>query len=168
MDDKSVQTLLVSSLSAVRKTYENVIERSRADVKRGEVSPMLHFDHDIESPSRRFFVLVVSYVQCMKRLGVQTWAEVKQLWSKHYGEPEVKEAVDNLLEAEKKYAEFVAEVESIISPLEDKLTKKAPKVGEMLQKDLSLIEIPSGQPKPLEESWKGAKFTLFVFLRLLG
>ena len=163
----AVQSLLVSQLSALAKTYESTIERFRAEFKPEDIYELQSIKHDQNHIGDRFGALLLGYVQCMKPLGVQTEAELEQLWSKHYGEPEVKEAVDNLLEAEKKFTELLAEIESLQSPLEDKLTKKAAKVGQMLPKDLPVIEMPSGQPTALEDSWNGAKFTLFVLLRLL-
>ena len=81
----------------------------------------------------------------------------------------MKDAVENLLQAEGKFADLVAKIERELNPLEKKLTiKDKAQIGQGLPKEYSLIEIPSGQTVPLESCWKGAQFTLLVFLRLFG
>ena len=165
---ESVQSLLVSQLTAHAKKIESVIELTRADFLQADFDDFLVYINDANHGILKLCAIFVSLAECIEKLGVRTRAELEQLWSKHYGEPEVKEAVDYLLEAEKSYASFLTEMENKISPGENKLrVKNAAQGGQTLPKDLSLIAMPSGQPKALEECWKGAKFTLFVLLRLL-
>ncbi len=117
----------------------------------------------------KLIAVVTGYIECMGKLGVRTRKELEKLWDVHYNEPGVEDAVKHLLQAENSFSEFVAEVENKLSSFEDKLTTNAAaQVGQVLPKDQSLIDIPSGKPITLEECWKGAKFTLFVLLRLFG
>lgn len=169
-DTSSVQNLLVSCLSVLAEKIEKCVNLTREDFKAStDLYEFVMYSHDVNHGIMKLIAATPGYVECMQKLGVKTKAELEQLWAKHYGEPGVKEAVEKLLEAEKKYAEFIAEVESELSPNENKLTiNDAAKEGEMLPKDHGLIEIPSGQPVTLESCWKGAKFTLFVLLRLFG
>jgi len=106
----------------------------------------------------------------MKKVGVRKRAELEQLWTKFKDNSDVKNAVEGLLQAEKKLVAFTAEVEQQFAPLENELsTKDTLKTGQVFPIDHSLIEVPSGQPLPLEECCqKGARFTLFVLLRLFG
>ena len=162
---------LVSSLSALAEKIESTVKVTREDFKSTtDIYEFLRWDnHDNEHGIQKLGTATAGYVECMQKLGVKTKAELEQLWAKHYGEPGVKEAVEKLLAVEKNFSDFTEEVESQLRPLESKLTVKDPAcVGAVLPKDQPLIDVSSGQPVTLESCWKGAKFTLFVFLRMLG
>ena len=166
----SVQTLLASSLAALTKAVQATEKRTREDFEVAELEYFLMYKNDDNHGILKLGAVVPAYADCMKAMGVATRVEVEQLWNKHYQEPKVKEAVKNLLKAEKNFTELVDEIEAKMSPSEDKLTinHASPPVAQQFPDLNSLIEIPSGQPVSLETYYKKAKFTLFVFLRLLG
>jgi len=161
--------LLVSSLTTLTKTFEEVIERTRLDLKELELEEFLPWSNDDNHGILKLGAITPAYAECMKKVGVRKRAELEQLWTKFNDDFDVRSAVEGLLQAEKKFVEFTAEVEEEFSPLENKLTVKGTlKMGQMIPKNQTLIEVPSGQPLPLEECQKGARFTLFVLLRLFG
>lgn len=162
-----VRALLVSSLGALRDSIAKVVQQGRANYK---ASKDVH-DYMRGGNDRGIGKLFGwrPYTECMKRTAVQTRAELEQLWRRHYVHPEVRDAVDDLLEVEEDFAEFVNEVDKELSLYEDKIAyKDVAEMGQMLPKDLEVIEASSGQLATLESYWKGSKFTLFVVLRHFG
>ncbi len=160
---------LVSSLTTLAKKIENDTQKTKKSFQVSDLHEFLAYTKDLSRGIMQLSPVTFHYVECMEKLGVRTRMELEKLWDAHYTEPGVEDAVQSLLQAEKSFSEFVAEVESKFSPFEDKLTTNAAaQVGQVLPKDQSLIDIPSGKPITLEECWKGAKFTLFVLLRLFG
>ena len=162
--------VLIASLTDLAKKVESVIKRTRQDFNKAtDLYHFLTYSNDENYGVMKLSAVASSYAECMTKVGVQTKAELEQLWEKHYEEPAVKDAVSNLLKAEKNYAGFLDEMERKLSTLEDKLTVNgSAQVGQEFPKEHSLIEIPSGQPSSPEACWKGSKFTFFVFLRLFG
>lgn len=165
----SVQHLLAQSLSTLAKKIESAVERTREDYNKSELHHFLTYSKDENHGILKLFAATPAYAECMRKFGVESKAELEELWGKHYEEPGVKDAVDTLLKAEDNFTKFVAEIDEKLSPLENKLTvNSVAQIGEDLPKEHPLIEIPSGQQTSLEACWKGAKFTLFVLLRLFG
>ena len=163
-------SLLATSLTTLTKAFHTATKVSREDYEASELSQFLTYKHDPNHGILKLCAVIPAYAECMKAVGVTTRAELEQLWTKHGQEPDVKEAVEKLLQAEKELNEFVDEIDAKINPSEDKLTLKngPPPNGQPFPDLNSLIEIPSGEPAALETFYKKAKFTLFVFLRLLG
>lgn len=165
----SVQHLLVESLLNLAKKIESAVERTREDYNKSELYQFLTYSKNSNHGILKIFAATPAYADCMKKLGVQSKAELEDLWGKHYGEPGVKDAVDILLQAENNFTMCVAEIEGKLRPLETKLTlNSAARIGQDLPEEHPLVEIPSGKQISLQACWKGAKFTLFVLLRLFG
>lgn len=168
-EDRPVEKLLVASLLTLAKKIEGAVDRTREDYNKADLYEFITYSHDKSHGIMKLLAVVFAYAECMKELGLRSKRELEQLWRKHSQEPGVKDAVENLVQAEEKFANFVADIERKVNPLENKLTvKDKPQVGHELPKEYSLIEIPSGQKVPIESCWKGAKFTLLVLLRLFG
>ncbi len=60
--------------------------------------------------TRLYNCAVYGQGEIMKKLQVNTRAEMEKLWTEHLDNPDVKEAVDALMDAEKKWLAFVEEV----------------------------------------------------------
>ena len=164
-----VQSLLVSSLETLTEKTESAIKKTREDFNQEELIEFLTYSHDYNHGILKLFTVTPAYAECMKKVGVQTKEELKQLWEKYYEEPKVKAAVESLLTAESNFTDFVAEIEEKLKTFESKLTINTPaQIGQQFPKENTLLEIPSGQPISPEKLWKGSKFTLLVFLRLFG
>ena len=82
---------------------------------------------------------------------------------------QVQEGVDDLLSAEERYEEFVAEVDQELKKKENVLDlPTVVTLGDRLPADLSLVKAKSGEVISLESLWRKSKYTLFVLLRHFG
>ncbi len=65
---------------------------------------------------------------------------MEKLWGQHLDNPDVMKAVDGFKDAEKKWTDFVQEVDGKLAPEEDKLTiTAAASVGKQLKRDLQWV-----------------------------
>ena len=103
---------LVSSLQVLATLFTNAVEAARRELEASfDVYEFLKYRGKLKK-SQLFTVAVYGTAECMKKLGVGTRAEMEELWGEHLGKPDVKEAVDALLKAEKSWLDFVEEVEN--------------------------------------------------------
>ena len=158
---------LVSSLLALAKSFNDAVEATRLEFETSsDVYHFLKYEGEQQNTYRLFTVAVYGSAECMRNLGVGTRAEMEKFWDEHLGNPDVKEAVDTLLKAEKGWLDFVAEVESKLIIEEDKLTINPPvSTGKHLPRDLCLLDSSSGQLANLESLWKESTYTLFMYVR---
>ena len=171
MEEGSTPALLVSSLSTLQEKCTAVLQQARKNFQaRKDLHHYLSFFN--ENGIGTLFGVSSAYADCMKTLGVRTKEEFEQLWKQHSSDPGVKEAVEGMLEGEKKFAEFVAEVDNEMgnTPYEDEngCSEDPAAVGQVLPKDLHLLDATSGQPVTLDTYWKESKFTLFILIRHFG
>ena len=118
---------------------------------------------------RRFWAHVINYSKCMQENGVRSYAELERLWKAHYGRTEMREVVDELLEAEEDYHSFLEEVESAFRKEEDDDLVATVKVGEPFPSDVELLDVRSDKKLPLDQTyWKESKATLLVPKRHYG
>lgn len=167
-ESSSSRALLISSVSALSERIVNVVGQVRKYYKTS--SDLYAF---IKLDNRRgvsaLYAVSYAYSDCFKAVGVQTRAELEQLWSRHYSDPQVRDAVEVLLEGEESFTELLTEVERELIPCEEKSVANGPAaVGQLLPGDLTLLDVSSGQHSMIEEYWKGSKFTLFVVVRHFG
>ena len=159
---------LISSILWLSEKVESVVRQVEENFK---VSSDLY--HFMKLGNRNgitaLFAVSHAYSDCMKRVGVQSRVELERLWAQHYSHADVRDAVEALLEAEEAFNEFVGKVERKLVPYEDvAITKRPATVGQLLPKELGLIDASSGQPTTLDMYWKDSKFTLFVLVRHFG
>ena len=93
---------------------------------------------------------------------MKTRAQLEQLWASYYSNEDVRECVEDLLEAENAYGQFMADIDEATQAYEDKLALDIAGEGSSLPPDLSLTDTMTGEPLRLEKVWKKARFTLFV------
>lgn len=168
MATESSKELLLSALPALSAKVGSVVERVRELYSASsDVSEFMEVGQG--RGLRHLFSVTPAYAQCMRKVGVKSRVELEGVWARHYGDPEVREAVDALMEEEDDFHQLVAQVEKKLSASEDEATTHPPaSVGQLLPKDLQLTEASSGQNVPLGASWTGSKFTLYVLLRHFG
>ena len=167
--------LIVPALQNLAGAFNNAVDAARKDLE-GYADIFEFLKLEVEKPmnERRnvfhlFKCAVFGQAEVMKKLQVSNQAELEKLWEEHLANPGVKQAVDALKDAEKKWLAFVEEVEEKLVPEEDKLTTNPPaSVGQQLHNDLCVIYGLSGSPESLEAVCKGAKYTLFMYVRHLG
>lgn len=162
------RSVLISSVSTLSEKIECVVSQVRENFKAS--TDLYDF---IKLGNRNgisaLFAVSHAYSDCMKAMGVRTKAEMEQLWGKHYSDVLVRDTVEALLDGEESFTEFLAEVERELIPCEDEsVTNDPAMVGQVLTKDLTLLDVSSGQHSTIDAYWKGTKFTLFVVVRHFG
>lgn len=162
------RSLLLSALSQLSGSVGRVVQEVREGYQAcSDVDDFIRMGDGVRIG--RLFAVVSSYAQCMETVGVRSRVELEKFWARHFVHPEVREAVETLLEEEDNFHQLVEEVDSRVSDIEDRLTTNPPaSEGQLLPGNLELIESPSGQQTTLEESWKGSKSTLYVCIRHFG
>lgn len=159
---------LSSSVSTLGEKIKSVVSHVRENFK---ASTDLYDFIKVSNRNGISVLYVVShaYSDCMEAAGVRTKAELQQLCRQHYSDVKVKVAVETLLEGEKSFTEFLVEVERELIRLEDEsVTNNPAMVGQVLPKNLTLLDVSTSQHSTIEAYWKGTKFTLFVVVRHFG
>ena len=175
-----METLLATSLHSLSESYNKALNSAR---KEFEASTGIHEflkyednfskkgDSEPEEPknlARLFKVSVYGQAECFKKLGVGTRAEMEKLWGEHLANPDVKEAVDALQNAENSSLKFIDEVDQKLAIEEGKFSGGPSHAGMQLPKELSVIDASSGHPTALESICKTSKYTLFMYVRHFG
>ena len=168
LDDAGEEkALLLSSLEKLTDGLNKVIEEGRRSYKECGLDKYLSF----ENPNgiRCLFRPMPMYVECMRAVGVRTRSELEGVWMGYFSDGQVRERVDDLLSAEERFGEFVAEVEQELKKKEDALDlQNVVTLGDQLPADLSLTKAKSGDVISLESLWRKSKYTMFVLLRHFG
>ena len=157
------KALLLSFLGKLTDGLNKVVEEGRKSFKESGLNEYLSF----ENPSgiRCLFRPMPMYVECMKAVGVRTRSELEGVWKGCFSDGQVQESVDDLLSAEERYEEFVAEVDQALKKKEDVLDlQTVVTLGDRLPADLSLTKAKSGEAVSLESLWRKSTYTLFVLL----
>ena len=162
----SEKRLLLSAISSLSEKIASAVKQARDDFKTALDVYEFISTKNVTAGIRKLFIMPF-YIECFNSLGVKTRTELEQLWAKHYNDHEVREEVEDLLENEDSVCEFAVEVDKELSLHEEK-SNPPPQIGQTLPKDLCLVDADTGEEMPLESSWKGSKFTWFVFLRHFG
>ena len=161
------RALLLAALPVLSAKVEEIVKQAREDYSSSDVSTFVGKRGG--QGISRLFSAMPAYLECLEAVGVKTRAELKQFWARHYGNHDVREAVDAVLEEEDNFNHLVAEVDRQFSVLEAEACPRPPaSVEQLLPSDLELIESPSGQPTSLGQTWKGSEFTLYIFMRHFG
>lgn len=175
-----MESLLAISLHSLSESSHNALNSARKDFEASTgIYQFLEYknqflkkkDSELEEPknlARLFIVSVYGQAECFKKLGVGTRAEMEKLWGEHLTNPDVKEAVDALQNAEKSWLEFLDEVDQKLAIEEGKFGGSPSHAGMQLPKELSIIDASSGQPASIESICKTSKYTLFMYVRHFG
>ena len=175
-----MESLLATSLHSLSESYHKALNSVRKDFEASTgIYQFLKYkdqylkkdNFEPEEPENLAWLFLVSVhgqAECFKKLGVGTRAEMEKLWGEHLANPDVKEAVDALQNAEKTCLEFVDEVDQKLAIEEGKFSGSPAHTGMQLPKDLSVIDASSGHPTALESICKTSKYTLFMYIRHFG
>ena len=164
----SSSAVFISSVSALSERIVSVVSQVREYFRAS--SDLYDF---IKLSNRKgisaLYAVSHAYSDCFKEVRVQTRVELEQLWGQLYSDPQVRDAVEALLRGEESFMELLTEVERELIPFENQSVTNDPAiVGQVLPRDLALLDVSSGQRSMIEEYWKGSKFTLFVVVRHFG
>ena len=94
--------------------------------------------------------------------------ELEKIWSGLYRDEEVRESVEDLLQAELSFEDLVVKTEKELQKVEDQNAVANPtSLGDRLP-DLNLIGSKFGEPILLDQVLKTSKLSLFILIRHSG
>ena len=167
-EEREKRSRLVASLAKTTRTWHSVLEQVRADFKQSsDINEFLRKDKD-RPVTVIYKRMVAAYTECMLANGVATRKELEQLWGGLFHDEEVRETVEELLEAEQSYAELSAEADRELQKYEDQVAVANPlSVGDTVPA-LSLVEAETGEAVPVDKYLKRSKLSLFILVRHFG
>ena len=161
---------LVSSLSKLVECMESVVQEGERDCRNANgIDDYI----DLENPRgmKLMFKPMPVYAQCMIEHDVTTWKVFESIIKKHYKDDGVQELVEELILAEDSYKHFVEKREEELATIENENSFSESEiltVGQTIPKDLSLLEVQSGDLQPLSGYCEKTKYTLFILMRHYG
>ena len=166
-DSASERGILLESLKKLSGAIDETVRKAR------EEFDSMGAEKFVTAPRgrgiRKMWSHVGNYVECVRRNGVSTYSQLEVLWRRHYGDPEVRKAVEALLESEDASHRFVDDVDRSFRAVDaGRRVEKKTAAGDSLLPNLSVVDGRSGEEARLEEYWKRSKVTLFVLLRHFG
>ena len=162
-----VRKRLLESLKKLADSVNKVVDESRAEYT--DAGTRTFVDAPPGAKKRGIKILwshVASYVDCFRANGVQKYSELEEVWKQHYGCQEVREVVEELLEAEERHRTFLEEVEKEFVSAQD--SRADLKTGDVISGGVELTDARSLDVRKLRSYWPKSKFTLFVLLRHFG
>ena len=157
---------LLSAISTLSGKISGAVKEARENFQGASDVYEFLSTENVSAGIRKLFVMPL-YIECFKSLGIQTRAQLEELWRKSYSDHRVRDTVEDLLENEDSICEFAKEVDKELA-LHEKKTKPFAHVGQSVPKDLALTDADTGEEMQLETCLNGSKFTWFVFLRHFG
>jgi len=140
-DGGTVKTVLLPALQ-LAKLVENGRKNFEA-MKSDCLDELLNVDCEV---GFRSILPVFLYIGCLKRVGVQMWSGLVEMWKGWYHDEEVRVRVEEFLSLEKRLQELYDEIDEELQRAEDQLAfHSITKVGELLPEELSLLECKSGE-----------------------
>jgi len=165
-DGGTVKLVLLPALQELNQELAKLVENGRKNfeaMKSDHLDEFLNVDCEV---GFRSILPVFLYVGCLKRVGVQTWSGLVEMWKGWYHDEEVRMRVEEFFSLEKSLQQLYDEIDGELQRAEDQLAfPSITKVGELLPAELSLLECKSGEAIHLKTFWKQSKFTLFVPLK---
>ena len=167
-DEQEKETLL-TSLRKLSAAINQVVDEARAEYKCTEEVEKFVNAAEPNLGVKKLWSHVANYVKCLQVNRVRTYRELENLWKNHYGEMEVRDVVEGVLEAEDYHEVFLKEVERRFVEAQDTLGAVKPvKVGDSVVGGLKVTDAQSGEVRELRTYWEKSKVTLFVLLRHFG
>ena len=159
--------LVVTSFPRATRNICGVIEKARKDLREQDIYQ--YMDRDNKNGVSQLFTIVSIYADLFRDTNTGNRPKLEKLWRSCYDHPGCKECVDELLDAEEHYEDFVDEIEKALRVGEKAQTVRSSALaGHVLPKDLSLVMAATGKPSTLGTCWKDSKYTLFVLIRHFG
>ena len=158
---------LLYSLRKLSSAVKSVVDDARTEYNDGR-----DVEKFVDVPRRgvrKLWHYVANYAECLRVNGVAKYVELEALWKRHYGCPEIRDAVEDVLAAEENHVTFVKEVESKLVEVQDsKVALRVLVVGDSVSGDIQLTDARSTEVKELRTYWERSKVTLFILLRHFG
>ena len=162
----TVKAVLLPALQELNRELAKLVENGRKNFEAMESDRLDEFlNVDCEVGYRSIFPALL-YIDCLKKVGVKTWAGLVEMWKGYYHDDEVRVRVEELSSLENSLQELYDEIDGELQKTEDQLAfHSITKLDELLPAELSLLECKSGEAVHLETFWKRSKFTLFAPLK---
>ena len=176
-DGEETRERLIESLRDLAEGISKVVSETRAEY--AEALRGAGVEKFIDAPSdsagaapkkrgvRNLWSQVALYVECLRVNGVDKYSELEGLWKRHYSRSEVRDAVEDVLEAERDHEDLLNEVESKFVEKQDN-TVEALAVGASIPGALKVTDARSREVKEIRSYWEKSETTLFVMLRHFG
>ena len=166
--EEEVRETLVSSLGKLADAINRVVDETRAEY-RSTAGDVEKFVGGPKRGIRNLWTHVGNYVECMQANGLTKYGDLEELWKRHYSRPEIRDAVEDVLEAEERHQELLQEVESKFIEAQDSMgAVKGWSMGDCVEGGLEVTDARSSEVKEIRTYWEGSKVTLFVLLRHFG
>ena len=158
---------LLDSLRKLADATNSVVDEARKDFR--EMGVEKYVNVPTGAGVRKLWSHVGNYIQCLRENCVETYSELEQLWKCHYGSPEVRDAVEDMLEAEERHEAFLKEVEGEFVKIQDgNEAVGGLKEGDIIPGNIEVIDARSKEARQIRTCWESSKTTLFVMLRHFG
>ena len=157
---------LLKLADAINKVVDETRSEFQADVSGGSHE---EFEKFLDTPGkgiRRVWAHVASYEECLRTNSVGTYAELEKLWERQYGVQEVRDAVEDVLQAEDRHHALTKDVEREFVKLHSELDLKVE--GDTVPGGLKVTDARCKKEQEIQSFWEGSKYTLFVLLRHFG
>ena len=171
--------VLVASLRKLADAINKVVEETRSEfeatsgtsameelvVSAGRVGE----DGKTRKGVKNLWSHVASYVECLEANGVETYSELERLWERRYGSQDVRDAVEDVLQAEERNDELCKDIEKEFVKIQSERRELELKnIGDSIPAELKVTDARSKEVQKIQSYWEGSKFTLFVLLRHFG
>ena len=157
---------LVPELRHLASGITGQVARARSSKDGYTIHQFISTDRIKENAGLVLLYPVREYVRCFRALGVKNKEELDQLCKQHYGEPAVREAVEELLSSEEEFGEFVSKLDEEMKIADDaSASKSILRVGSHVPAGLDLLDVDSNNKVSLGAVLQKARFTLLVFKR---
>ena len=157
--------MLVSELRVLAASITSKVERARASRSSYTLEEFVNTDRE-ENGGIYWSYPVHDYVRCFRAVGAKDRGELDSLCKRRHAEAGIRDAVDELLQSEENFSDFVSEVDREMKAAEDKLAvSHVLSVGSHVPTELELLDADSGRAVSLGTVLGKAPFTLFVFKR---
>ena len=161
--------VLATSLQRLSKAISKAVDETKAGFESAR-SEEPNFERFLTvggtSGIRNLWSHVASYAECMRANGVGTYSELERLGKTRQ---QVREALGDLLEAERRHEDLLKEMEGVFAKLQnggEPIVEK--KVGDDFCGEIKVVDARSQEVREVRSYWEGSKFTLFMLIRHFG
>lgn len=168
-EDQPTRERLVKSLRKLAEDINKVVNETREEYCGGT-----QIEKFVDVPSamggvRNLWSHVANYIECLRVNCVSKYSDLEELWKCHYGREEVRDTVEDVLQAEEEHKDLLQEIErDFVEKQDSGASLKTLKVGDCISEGLRVTDARSKKECDIETYWKKSNTTLFVMLRHFG
>lgn len=157
---------IISELHVLSTSLNQQVQKARASRDSYSIHEFINSDRLKEGTGLCVLYPVQEYVRCFRALVVKNREELDKLLQRHYGEPSIRDAVEEFLQSEEEFGKFVTEIDAQVKASEDQQALHTVLgAGSQISSHLELLDADTNCIVPLGEILDKTNFTLFVFKR---